>query len=302
MPKKWNDLDGYERERVAARLVAAIYYPPQLSDTKKQGAKKTEKKNKKRRRLTLRSLLAHEFGARIDALMLTITQDDRSFESFKGAFLLWAKLWQPGWLNRLQEAPRLQYVDRIVPRERWEGMCNLYLVALAKIRLRHAGRHDTARRSVSLVIVTRKGGKKESSIEDLIITYKTVWPMICAAMQLLGEARGSMPSQPGASIHELVASTPPTSRELIQIATGDPDRYFAACRYFLGELSAESGLKQQHQPPMTPDQCFKWPTFADLNSVFVPSEVMRVMSAEEESLTASRYYYTDYKRGGVGHG
>jgi hypothetical protein len=214
----------------------------------------------------------------------------------KGAFLLWAKLWRPGWLNRLQEAPRLQYVDRIVPRERWEGMSNLYLVALAKIRLRNAGRPDTLRRSISLVVGTRIEGKKESSIEDLITDYKAVWPMVCATVQLLGEARGSLPTEPGSPLHKLVESVPPTSHELIRIITDNPGRYFAACKYFLDELSAGSGLQQQHQPPMSPDHCFHWPIFADLTHTFVPSEAMLAMSAEEISITATRYYYTDYKR------
>src|SRR5882757_8641416 len=100
MKKNWNDLDDNERERVAAKLVTAMYFPPQLSDSTKKDVKKTDKKNKKRRRLAVRTLLAHEFGARLDAIISTITSGDPSIESLKAAFLSWAKLWRLGWMNQ----------------------------------------------------------------------------------------------------------------------------------------------------------------------------------------------------------
>jgi hypothetical protein len=292
LPRNWSDLDDYEREQVAARLVATFFFPPQLSGSKK--AEKNDKKNKKSRRRAERIFLTHEFAARVDALMSLGTRDDLSFQMIKDAFLSSFRVWRPGWINEL--APRLNYFDKTVPRKRWEGFCNLYLVALAKIRLKQAGRPHSLMRSISLVIKTRKSGGMETTIENTKAAYKTVWPMVCAAAQLLGEVRGSIPSELGVSMHKLIEGPPPTSRELIRIIIDDPGRYFAACRYFLDELSARSGQKQQRKPPLPPDQCFKWPIFADLNSAFVPSEVMCTMSPEEESVTA-KHRYTDYKRG-----
>ncbi|MEA2820070.1 MAG: hypothetical protein QOJ86_2074 [Bradyrhizobium sp.] len=292
MPRNWSDLDDYKRERVAARLVATIFFPPQLSGTK--NAEEVEKKNKKSRKRAARTFLTHEFAARVDALMLLGTLDDLSFQMIKDAFLSSFRVWRPGWINEL--APRLNYFDRTVPRRRWEAFCNLYLVALAKIRLKQAGQPHSLMRSISLVIKTRKSGAMETTIENTKAAYKTVWPMVCAAVQLLGEVRGFIPTTPGASMHTLIEGPPPTSRELIRIIIDDPGRYFAACRYFLDELSARSGQKQQPEPPLPPDQCFKWPIFSDLDSVFVPSDVLYAMSPEEESVTA-KHKYTDYKRG-----
>jgi hypothetical protein len=182
-------------------------------------------------------------------------------------------------------------------------MCILYLIAVAKIRLRHAGREDTLRRSTHFLMEVRKAhglkGPKVSYIENLISDGKTVWHIVCALVHLWGELHRTASTEDRLSMHGLVEGEPPTSRGLINIIIDDPGRFFATCEFFLDQLSAASKVKQQHQPPVDPNQCLALPKFKDLSDIFVPSEALCAMESNEALIAAKPYYYTDYK---VSHG
>jgi hypothetical protein len=308
LPSKWADLDQYQREIFATELVATTYFPPQLAITdekdveKADTRRKADRKNKRNRKRARRALLAHEFGARLEAFRALFDKEKTTREQLKAVPQSLFQIWKPNFVDELQRAHRLYYIDEKVPRKRWKDWRDLYLFAAAKIRLRNAGRPDTRRRSMSFLIKSRElegiEGHKESHIDKRISENKSVWPLICALVQLLSEAREVLPIQVGTSMHRLAVNEPPTSRELVRIIVDNPGRFLAACKYFLNQLSAKSALKQQHNSPMTLHECVEFPEFQDLASTFVPPKTLLVMDSNEQDIT-SKYKYTDYKRRGA---